>query len=141
MRAERKELLAAAGKAHLEGLEAARKLYLKARALTLAQVTAPTGDLFPALKCCIALPVGWLVQCVCWLARMLKACPWSALRWHTPCVVEHALWNMRSLNLCQDLWPLAFSIQQIDQWWCGFPLQRAKLYALDELDMATMRLR
>ena len=35
--AARKELLAAAGKAQLELLEAGRKLYLKARAVTLAQ--------------------------------------------------------------------------------------------------------
>lgn len=35
--AARKELLSAAGKAHMDLLEAARKLYLKARAVTLAQ--------------------------------------------------------------------------------------------------------
>lgn len=57
--AAEKELVVAAGKAHLEVLEQHRRLYLRARALSLAQVAPRLSSsllaCWPALAACIRM--------------------------------------------------------------------------------------
>lgn len=107
----------AAGKVHLELLEQYRRLYLKARALSLAQVCA-SGS---------AMQVGGAQETMAvarWDADSQVRCrPAATCRPATTC----ASCNFPALLPLFCLVPL--------------PLQRARLYALDELEQCTMRIK